>query len=367
MATSGISTSIRKAKVPLSCYFCKGPDIKWKCDDCGVHMCNSCKVTVHQGPPSKQDNDVVSKQDINKTSPGFQEVTSVVIASVCNSYTTTLPAVYTLLCSNDDLIYFHYNTITSDNYQFVKGKLLKSSIKILQTSEKQIFDFTIMKDGEILLKEFGGNTIQLVSLSGEVKTVLDTFPMRPLAIHVNKDNEVIVGLREQGPPFPVQDFSVRQVILFGSDYKRKVTLEFDKEGNKLFSYANRIRTDSRNVVYVIDRFDNANRGRIVAVAINGRLKFTYDGPKDLGTFQPEGITITPSYNIVVADYYNKALHVINSKGDLLGLQFIFKDLDINYPSSVCFDTEGYLLIGCCRGENEEFGKIHVVKILDSLM
>ncbi|VDI57328.1 Hypothetical predicted protein [Mytilus galloprovincialis] len=294
-----------------------------------------------------------------------------------------------------------------------------------------------MKDGEILLKELGGNTIQLLSLSGEVKTVLDTFQMRPLAIHVNKDNEVIVGMREQGPPFPVQDFSVRQLIIFGSGYQRKVTLEFDKGGNKLFSNANRIRTDSRNVVYVIDRFDNANHvivgmreqgppfpvqdfsvrqliifgsgyqrkvtlkfdkggnklfsnanrirtdsrnvlyvidrfdnanhGRIVAVDINGCLNLTYDGPKDLGTFQPEGITITPSDNIVVADFYNKALHVINSKGDFLGLLFIFKDLDINYPSILCFDTEGYLSIGCCRGENEGFGKIHFVKILDSLM
>ncbi|VDI57326.1 Hypothetical predicted protein [Mytilus galloprovincialis] len=100
-----------------------------------------------------------------------------------------------------------------------------------------------------------------------------------LAIHVNKDNEVIVGLREQGPPFPVQDFSVRQVIIFGSDYQRKVTLEFDKKGNKLFSYVHRIRTDSRNVVYVIDCLDNDNNGRIVAVDRNGRLKFTYDGQK----------------------------------------------------------------------------------------
>ncbi|VDI57316.1 Hypothetical predicted protein [Mytilus galloprovincialis] len=367
MATSRRSTSIRKSKVPVSCYLCKGPDVKWKCDDCDAHMCNSCKVTVHQGLQSTQDNNVVSKQDISKASTGTNEVTSVVISSVCNSYTTTLPAVHTLLCSNDDLIYFHYNTITSDNYQFVKGKLLKSSIKILQTFEKQIFDFTIMKNGEILLKEFGGNIIQLVSLSGEFKTVLDSSPMRPLAIHVNKDNEVIVGMREQGPPFPVQDFSVRQVILFGSDYQRKVTLEFDKEGNKLFSYANRIRTDSRNVVYVIDRFDNANHGRIVAVDINGRLKFTYDGPKGLGTFQPEGTTITPSDNIVVADYNNKALHVINSKGDLLGLQFIFKDLRIHSPLGLCFDNKGYLLIGCGIGENENYGKIHVVKMTESLM
>ncbi|CAG2209159.1 unnamed protein product [Mytilus edulis] len=222
------------------------------------------------------------------------------------------------------------------------------------------------KSSELLFNEHDANKIQILSPTGEVTTVLDISPMRPLAIHVNKDNEVIVGMREQGPPFPVKDFSVRQVIIFGSDYQRKVTLEFDKEGNKLFSYAYRIRTDSRNVVYVIDLGVNDINGKLVAVDRSGRLKFTYNGHKDLRKFKPEGITITPSDNIVVADLANDALHVLNSKGDLLGLQFIFKDLGIYDPCSLCFDSEGYLLIGCSYGKNEKFGKIQVVKMTDSL-
>ncbi|VDH91523.1 Hypothetical predicted protein [Mytilus galloprovincialis] len=190
--------------------------------------------------------------------------------------------------------------------------------------------------------------------------------MTLMAIHVNKDNEVMIGIREPGPPFPVHDFSVQQVIILGRDYKRKVTLEFDrkKKGNKLFSYVFRIRTDSQNGVYVVDH--SQYNDRIVAVDRNGCLKFTYGEQTDFGTFRPMGIIITSSDNIVVADLSNYALHVINSKGDLLGLQFIFNDLNIYDPYSVCFDTKGYLLIGCGKGENEDYGKIHVVKMIDSL-
>ncbi|CAG2230380.1 unnamed protein product [Mytilus edulis] len=260
MAKSLESTSRRKAQVPVSCYFCKGQEIKWECKDCDVRMCYSCKVTIHKGLQSAQDHDVVSIQDIIRYSP-----------------------------------------------------------------------------------------------------------MISVAIHVNKENEVVVGIREQGPPFPVKDFSVRQVIIFDSNYKRKVTLEFDKKGIKLFSYALRIRTDSRNVVYVIDRFDNDNNGRIVAVHRNGRLKFTFDGQTYLETFKPQGITITPSNNIVVSDSGSNALHVLNSNGDLLALQLVKDDLGIQSPLSLCFDAEGYLLIGCHKGKNEDYGKIHAVKMVDSLM
>ncbi|CAC5377196.1 unnamed protein product [Mytilus coruscus] len=366
METPKIPTSIRKAQVPVSCYFCKGQEIKWKCQDCNIRMCNSCKITIHQGLQSVQDHDVIFIQDIG-SSPCSQEVTSVVISSVFNSYTTTIPAVHTLLSSDDDLLYFTFCLSPSYENQFVKGKLLKSSIKILQTLKRRIFCTAINKDGKILLKNFDDNTIQILSPAGGVKTVLDTSPMMLLAIHVNKDNEVIVGLRELGPPFPVLDFSVRQIIIFDSDYQRKVTLEFDKKGDKLFSYAFCIRTDSKNVIYVVDVLDNKDSGRIVAVDRNGRIRFTYDGQKDLETFKPQGITVTPSDNIVVADYSNDALHVINSKGDLLGLQFIFKDLGITEPFSLCFDSGGYLLIGCGRGKNGDYGKIHVVKMADSLM
>ncbi|CAG2202443.1 unnamed protein product [Mytilus edulis] len=230
MMKSSKSTSIRKAQVPVSCYFCKGQEVKWKCDDCNVRMCNTCKDIVHQGLLSTQDHDVISIQDISKSTPGTHEVTSGVISSVFNSYTTTLPAVHTLLSLDDDLLIFNYSGKTSEKHQVMKGKLLKSSIKIFKTLKKSIFDMAINQDGEILFRDFTNNKIEMLSPAGEIKSVLDTSPMMALAVHINKDNEVIVGMREQGPPFPVQDFSVRQVIIFGSDYQRKVTLEFDKRG-----------------------------------------------------------------------------------------------------------------------------------------
>ncbi|CAG2244669.1 unnamed protein product [Mytilus edulis] len=312
MANSMKSSSIRKAQVPVTCYFCKGQEITWKCEDCNVRMCNSCKVTVHQGLQSAQDHDVVSVKDISKSSQSSQEVTSEIISSVFNSYTTTVPIVHTLLCSDDDLLYFNYCKKSSED-QFVKGKLLKSSIKILQTVNRSMYDVAIKSDGEILFTEIDVNKIQLLSPLGAVETVLDTFQMKPVAIHVNKDNEVIVGLREQGPPFPVHNFSVRQVLIFGNDYLRKNTLEVDRKGNKLFSYTFSIRTDSRNVVYVIDCLDDEDNGRVVAVDRNGRLRFIYNGQKELETFKPEGITVTQSDNIVVSDADNGALHVLNSK------------------------------------------------------
>ncbi|CAC5423346.1 unnamed protein product [Mytilus coruscus] len=165
----------------------------------------------------------------------------------------------------------------------------------------------------------------------------------------------------------MQDFTVRQVIILGSDYQRKVILELDIKGNKLFSHVVRIRTDSRNIVYVIDRTVSQHNEKIVAVDRSGRFKFTYDGPKDYGIFNPQGITITPIDIIVVADISNDSLHVPNSKGELLGLQSIYKDIGIEYPTYLCIDSEGFLLIGCDNGRNEAYGKIHVVKMKDSLM
>lgn len=143
--------------------------------------------------------------------------------------------------------------------------------------------------------------------------------MRPRALHVYRDNALIVGFKEQGPVFPVKDFSVRQVVIFDNNYQRKVILEADKKGRKLFSYPARIKTDSKNVLYVADEMNEHRSGRIVAVDTNGRLKITYNGNPDLKAFNSHGIAITPSYNIILSYYNNKALHILNSKGELLGL------------------------------------------------
>lgn len=91
----------------------------------------------------------------------------------------------------------------SDKHLLVKGKLFQSSIKILQTLKRRICDIVINKDIEILFIEHHDNKGQVLSHTGLVKTVVGSSAMILLAIHVNKDNEVIDGWGEPGPPFPV--------------------------------------------------------------------------------------------------------------------------------------------------------------------
>ncbi|XP_071150380.1 uncharacterized protein [Mytilus edulis] len=273
-----------------------------------------------------------------------------------------MPAINSLLCSGNDLIYF-----IDQNARLVKGQLQESSIKTLQTLDKKIFDIAVNKEGEILFKEMiSNNVVCILTHKGKIRTVVDTSPMRPLSLHINKDNELIVGLREHGPAFPVTEFSVRQVIIFDSDYERKVLLETDKKGKKLFCYPARITTDSKNVLYVADWMDEYHGGRIVAVDVNGRLKFTYNGDLYLETFLSHGIAITPSDNIILSDEKSNSLHILNSRGELLGLHFIEKEYDIEKPHSLCIDSEGYLLIGrgLIKGSD---AKIYMVKIAEHFM
>ncbi|XP_071150376.1 tripartite motif-containing protein 2-like [Mytilus edulis] len=365
---ASMSVSLRKAQVPLSCHFCNEQAVQWKCEECDVFMCTSCKEKIHQRLKSAQDHEIVSISDISKENFSQRDVASEVISSVFNTYTTAVPVITSLSCSGDEDVYFTCNK-PQERSQLVKGKMLKSSIRTLETLEKIIFDIAVTKDGETFFNDIGYKEVRILTHAGEIKTVVDTSPMIPLSLHVNKDNELIVGLREHGPPFPTTDFSIRQVMIVGKDYKRKVSLETDTKGKKLFSYPARVKTDSTNVLYVSDWFNADHSGRVVAVEANGRLKFTYYGNQTCKTFCPFGISITPSDNIILSDKDSNALHVLNTKGELLGLHFIDKDCKIKRPLSLCIDNEGYLLIGNApiQDKKDSNANIYVTKIIEHFM
>ncbi|CAG2230632.1 unnamed protein product [Mytilus edulis] len=151
-------------------------------------------------------------------------------------------------------------------------------------------------------------------------------------------------------------------VKFGSDYRRKVTLEHETKWRKLFSYPARIHTDSKNVIYVVDSENATMAGKLLAIDRTGRLKFSYSGPSSFEQIQPSAVDVTPKDTIILLDYLNSALHVLNQKGILLAFQFL-NDFSIETSDAMCIDNEGFLLIGC-RGKGDENGKIHVMKIAD---
>ncbi|XP_063402423.1 uncharacterized protein LOC134686678 [Mytilus trossulus] len=371
MAKSAKSVSIAKAQVPVSCHFCNGLGTKWKCEECDVFMCSSCKEKVHGKLKSSQNHEVVSISDISKDPLDSIEVASEVVSSVFNTYNITVPFVSCLSCSNDDIVYILDNSEPT-KCNFIKVKLLKASVRVLETHDLPMYDFALNRNDEILFTNIHSeeeSPVRIIS-SGEITTVLDPKPMRLTAIHINKDNELICGLREQGPTFPVHDFSVRQIVIFGSDYRRKITLENDTKGRKLFRSPARISTDSKNVMYVADIENEDWKGKLLAIDRSGRLLFSYRGPPSLEKIGPTSLDVTPTDYIILLDVFNNALHVLDSKGILLALQFL-NQFDIEKSVAICIDKEGFLLIGSSSDDDDddddENGKLYVVKLADQFM
>lgn len=365
MAKSIKSVSIGKAQVPVSCHFCNGLGTKWKCEECEVFMCSSCKDKVHGKLKTSLSHDVVSIYDISKDMVASNEVSSEVVTSIFNSYTISLPVISRMLCSNDETVYILDNA-KSTECKLIKGKLLKASIRILDTRALPIFSFTVNKHDEILFTNLSveqESPVQMIS-SEEITIVLDPKPMRLLALHVNRDNELICGLREQGPAFPIHDFSVRQIVIFDSGYRRKITLENDSKGRKLFHCPSFITNDSENVIYVSDWENFDQIGKLQAVDRTGHLKFSYSGPPDQEKFRPYSIAVTPKDNIILLEQLHRSLHVLNTKGILLALQYP-SQLNMEKCSALCIDNEGFLLLGC-SGKDGGNGKIHIVKMADNL-
>lgn len=326
-------------------------------------MCNSCKDNIHERIKSTKDHEVVSYDKVGEASTASTEVSYEVISSIFNSYTTTVP-VHNLLCTDDDIIYIVASRVIE---KLIKGKMLKASIRTLMSLDEPIFDIAVNKNGELLftnLSKVPESPVRMFLPSGEIKTILDPKPMRLLALHLNTDDELICGLREQGPSFSLHDFCVRQVVVFGRDYKRKITYEFDTKGRKLFTYPARIRTNSKNVTYVLD-WTNDSTGRLVAIDRIGHLKFTFSGPTYFEGFNPTSIVVTPSDNIVLCDKTNDALLVLNQKGNLIAIQMV-NEMNITTPCSLAIDSERFLLIGCVENDRES-GKIHAVKMVETLM
>ncbi|XP_063448148.1 uncharacterized protein LOC134727696 [Mytilus trossulus] len=364
MATPVTSASIRKAQIPISCHFCNGNKIKWKCEECDIMMCNSCKDNIHERIKSTKDHEVLSFDNVGEDTSASTGVSSEVISSIFNSYTTTVP-VHNLLCTDDDIVYILANIPTQE--KLIKVKMLKASIRTLMSLDEPIFDIALNKKGNVVFTNVSrvpDSPIRMLLPSGEIKTVLDPKPMRLLALHLNEDNELICGLREEGCPFPIHDFSVRQVVVFGSDYRKKNTFEFDVKRKRLFAYPSRIRTNSQNIIYILDWTDSNHNGKIVAIDRSGFLKFTYYGPNSFEFFRPTSMVVTPSDNIVLCDKENDALLALNSRGTLVAIQIVH-EMNIRDPCALCIDSEGFLLIGCVESGNES-GKIHAVKMTEKL-
>lgn len=97
-------------------------------------------------------------------------------------------------------------------------------MKIVQKYDIPCVDFVISYKEEILFSPIPGTKLKAtMTTTIQTMTILDTSPMLILGIQIGKQGELLLGLRDQGPMFPVTEFSTRQEAVFGTDYKQRST------------------------------------------------------------------------------------------------------------------------------------------------
>ncbi|XP_052070964.1 uncharacterized protein LOC127709452 [Mytilus californianus] len=246
--------------------------------------------------------------------------------------------------------------------QLQKVNLTATVMKVIYNFDIGVNDLSLMPNGDVLLCLLSNQSILKVIPVGTLEVRDSPYNVSPLwanCIHVTHENNVMVGVKDNGPVFPAS--GPRQVIVMDITGKQKQVFQYDNQNKPLFTLPVRIHSKKSNIIGVIDWINEECEGRIIVLNQEGFLKNVYMGhPKinsDDNPFKPSDILSLPSDNFIIADPTNHYLHILNSQGNILTF-YNLVEIGIEFPYSMTF--LGYLFIGGATIENEE--NVEVYKI-----
>ncbi|KAL4229808.1 hypothetical protein ACF0H5_010200 [Mactra antiquata] len=122
--------------------------------------------------------------------------------------------------------------------------------------------------------------------------------------------------------------------------------EIDEDGDTiLFGAPYRVAEAPNKELCVTDREEG--KLRVTRIDQEGYLKFVYKGPKDYKTkqpFNPLGLCCDRSNNLLISDWGNHSVHMVNGDGEFLGFILSQKD-GLFKPNAMALDKSGQLWIG----------------------
>ncbi|CAC5396135.1 unnamed protein product [Mytilus coruscus] len=238
-------------------------------------------------------------------------------------------------------------------------------MKTLKHISVDVFDMSQTVGKDILLSLLDNTDVSLLTTkTGEIKPFLSVSPLRPRGIHVNKHNDIILGVIEEGDPYKLTDTSCRKVLIFGMDGKQKQSYEYDKHKKRLFTLPVRITSNVSNDILVINSTSDYG-GTVLVLDWEGKVKWTYQGNPQVNSennlFNPYDIVTTSVGHVMVCDFDRHTLHVLSGEGDVLTCK-VMEDQGILNPMSMHINTMGHLWVVC----DSEYGqscnaKLHIVK------
>nr|XP_034315657.1 E3 ubiquitin-protein ligase Trim36-like [Crassostrea gigas] len=240
-------------------------------------------------------------------------------------------------CLSDDEVW------TSGNDNIIRlynlhGKIVKS---IQTKSGERPQDIAMTRSGELVYTDLKDRTVNIVKKT-QIKTVIKLQGWIPLYVCSTSSGNFLVVMDS------IYQKQTKVVCYFGSLEMLTIqyhssTLQYDDRGRPLYSYNTFTKyvTENKNLDICV-----ADSKAQVVVVVNeaGKLRFRYFGRPSSSTkksFDPAGITTDSQSRILIADYNNNCIHILDQDGQFLC--FIDK-CSLQHPWGLCVDTRNNLFV-----------------------
>lgn len=185
-----------------------------------------------------------------------------------------------------------------------KGRVIKS-----YQTKFIINDLAVMATGDLLLTDGYNSKVVCMKKNGQLKEYISTAPDTPWGICVTESNDVFVTLCQNVG-------SVGKVIQISSDKTMKQALKNNNGERDLFTLPHFITQNKNKDLWIQDK----GYHHVVVVNESGKGRFTYNGPTGVrmsSAFDPHDLSSTGDGNVIIADYANAALHLVDKDGQFL--------------------------------------------------
>ncbi|XP_061186697.1 E3 ubiquitin-protein ligase TRIM71-like [Saccostrea echinata] len=225
------------------------------------------------------------------------------VPELITSINTGYKNLRSVVCLNEEEIWT--SAQVSDIKCFnIRGSLIKT---ITKRSGGWPSDIAITRDGELVYSEGKKGTVNKVK-NRQTEEVIKLQGWTPLNLNVTSSGDLLVTMCSE-------DGTQSKFVRY-SGSTEKQTIQFDDEGNPLYSGNDRIKyiTENRNLdICVAD----CGAGAVVVVSQTGKLRFRYSGhhsATNIKPFKPRGITTDSQSQILTADTDNHCIHILDQEG-----------------------------------------------------